>query len=152
MQTFKITSLSEKQLLQIRQLLNLVGWNRAQIEGQIEAIEKFLRQPKTIVILADIEGELAGYISAELYSWNRLGQIHGLVVNPHFRRKKIASQLVKGVEDFMKQNQARGLYVDTPINNAIGCNFYLNQGFQQSYIMPHYYDKDLDGVTFQKFF
>ncbi len=146
------TKLLEEEVIRIRRLLELVGWNNQQINGQLEGIEKFLGDKNCVVIFALEDDEIIGYITAQFYTWNKLGQIHGLVIHPDHRRIGFASQLVKEVEVFMRTNQARGIYVDTPTNNASGCTFYKNNGFRQAYVMPDYYDDGIDGVTFIKLF
>jgi ribosomal protein S18 acetylase RimI-like enzyme len=143
--------ISDGQAIQISQLLELVGWNQRQINGQIEAITKFIDGKDSVVLFAINCDEVIGYACAQFYSWNRLGQIHGLVVHPNFRRKGLASALIKEVEAYMRANQARGVYVDTPTNNMYGCAFYKGNHFKEAYIMPEYYDEGIDGVTFLKF-
>lgn len=154
MRIAKITSkkLFEEEVVQVRRLLELADWNKEQINGQLEGIKKFLSDKNCIVLFAVEDDEIIGYITAQFYAWNRLGQIHGLVIHPDWRRKGSASHLVKEVQVFMRTNQARGIYVDTPTNNTSGCIFYKNNGFRQAYIMPEYYDDGLDGVTFIKLF
>jgi ribosomal protein S18 acetylase RimI-like enzyme len=133
-------------------MLEAVHWSDQQIHGQIEAISKFLKDEKSIVLLLLKGREVIGYISAQFYSWNRLGQIHGLVIHPHYRRRGLASQLVRAVDAFMRENHARGMYVDTPASNEGGCAFYIKSGFKKAYVMPEYYDVGEDGVSFLKLF
>lgn len=147
-----VQALSKEQILQLKALLSLIGWHQRQIEGQIEAIEKFLKETNCVVLFALEKQHIIGYISAQFYAWNNLGQIHGLVVHPDHRNKGIATKLVKEVEVFMKGQGARGIYADTPVDNVNGCHFYKSIDFEQAYIMPEYYDVGQDGVTFQKFF
>lgn len=148
----KIKRLNEKQYTQIKQLLQLVNWNSRQIEGQLQALTSLLDNPNGIVFFALEQSVIIGYISAQFYSWNQLGQIQGLIVHPEYRNGGIGSSLVKEVETFMKGQQARGIYVDTPVNNLGGCAFYQKNKFQKAYVMPEYYDAGVDGVTFLKFF
>lgn len=148
----KVRRLDEKERIQIRHLLQAVNWNVNQIEGQLEAMGRLLGDVNGTVLFALEKDSIIGYISAQFYLWNRLGQIHGLVIHPAYRKKGIASLLVKEVEMFMKERSARGVYVDTPTNNLGGCAFYEKNAFQKAYVMPEYYDVGVDGVTFLKFF
>jgi len=145
-------NLLEEEMIQIRNLLKLVNWNEQQIKGQLEAIKKFLKDKNCLVLFAWEGHEIIGYLSAQFYPWNRLGQIHGLVIHPDCRRRGFASQLVKEAEVFMRAKQGRGVYVDTPIDNISGCTFYKNNHYRQAYVMPEYYDEGQDGVTFLKLF
>jgi ribosomal protein S18 acetylase RimI-like enzyme len=59
---------------------------------------------------------------------------------------------VKKVECYLQEKGARGVYLDTPLNNDGGRRFYEKIGYRLGYIMPEYYDAGQDGVTYQKFF
>lgn len=88
----------------------------------------------------------------QYYAWNHLCQIHGLAVDPEVQRQGIASVLVSQAERFARSKGARGIYVDTPTLNTGGRKFYEAIGYQLAYVMPRYYEDELDGVTYQKFF
>jgi ribosomal protein S18 acetylase RimI-like enzyme len=112
-----------------------------------------LSQNKEIfgVYLAIANGDAVGFLYMEYYAWNQLSQIQGLAVDPDFHRQGIASALVARAEEFAKSKHARGTYVDTPTTNTSGCKFNEAVGYQLGYIMPRYYEDELDGVTYQKF-
>lgn len=136
----------------LRDLIHAVGWNDAQAEGQVQSIVHFLRDPNAVVFIARQGEQIAAFLTCQFYAWNRLGQIHGLVVDPAFRRQNLASRLVERAEQFLKEKGARGVYVDTPVDNAGGRRFYEAAGYCVGYIMPQYYAEGQDGVTYQKFF
>jgi ribosomal protein S18 acetylase RimI-like enzyme len=73
-------------------------------------------------------------------------------VEPGFHRLGIASALVVRAEEFARSKQARGIYVNKPVNNMRRRKFYEAIGYQFGYIIPRYYEDGLDGVTYQKFF
>ena len=75
-----------------------------------------------------------------------------MAVDTDFHRQGIASALVLRAEEFARSKSARGIYVDTPANNTHGRKFYEAVGYQFGYLMPRYYEDELDGVTYQKFF
>lgn len=152
MDLVKIIQLKKKQVDQVRAMLALIKWSKRQIDGQIEGLEKMLCDKMGTVIFATEHDEIIGYIAAQFYSWNQLGQVHGLVVHPDYRKQGVASSLLLEVEKFMHVHHARGIYVDTPVNNLGGCAFYEQRGFKKAYVMPEYYEPGLDGVTFLKFF
>ncbi len=130
-----------------------VGWEQRYIDGQLLAVEQFAMDAKDAAVFVAHQGAVfAGYISVQFYSWNRLSQIHGLVVDPSTRRRGIATSLVAEAERFVRNRGARGIYVDTPVTNTGARAFYTRQQYQQDYIMTAYYDADLDGVTYLKLF
>lgn len=120
--------------------------------GQLDSIGHFLQDHDAAVFFAREGSQVAGYATCQLYRWNRLGQIHGLVVDPAFRRRGMAAGLIAACEGFLRENGARGVYVDTPVDNLGGRQFYEAIGYRLGYIMPQYYDVGQDGVTYQKFF
>lgn len=142
----------ENAINETSELLQQLNWTENQIHGQIETIKRLYETKNGKVCIARWSDQTVGYLSVEYYEWNRLGQIHGLVVHPEFRRKGIASELVKAAEYFLKEIGARGTYVDTPTENLNARSFYQMMEYKQAYIMPHYYDHGVDGVTYQKFF
>jgi len=99
-----------------------------------------------------VEERLSGFVCVEYREWNRLGQLQGLAVDPALKRRGIASDLIHRAEEFVRAEGGRGLYVDTPVTNEIGCSFYEALGYRQAYVMPEYYDEGLDGVTYLKLF
>lgn len=145
-------SLSQADQQQLSDLLHSVGWSEAQIKGQVDSIVSFLADVDSAVFISKDGEKITGYATCQLYRWNRLGQVHGLVVDPADRRQGIAAHLIAECEVFLRGKGARGVYVDTPVNNGGGRKFYEAIGYQHAYIMPQYYDAGQDGVTYQKFF
>ena len=97
-------------------------------------------------------GRVGGFVSVEFREWNRLGQLHGLAVDPDLKRRGIASVLVGRAEEFVQGEGGRGVYVDTPVTDGAARSFYEALGYRQAYVMPEYYDEGLDGVTYLKLF
>jgi len=104
------------------------------------------------VYIATVDGSAVGFVYVQFYEWNRLAQIQGLAVDPSYQRQGVATELVKNAERFARAKGARGVYVDTPTLNRKGRDFYEAIGYRYGYEMPRYYEDNLDGVTYQKFF
>jgi ribosomal protein S18 acetylase RimI-like enzyme len=137
----------------IRSILTRIGWAEQYIAGMESAVDVFSQDSETYgVYLAVVNGEVIGYLYVQYSAWNQLCQIQGLAVSPDFQRQGAASALVLRAEEFARVKQARGMYVDTPTTNTGGRRFYEALGYQLGYIMPRYYEDQLDGVTYQKFF
>ncbi|OZV80187.1 hypothetical protein CA850_15950 [Micromonospora echinospora] len=133
-------------------VLGTLGWEQRYIDGQLGAVARLASSSDGCVYVAIADGHVIGYVSAVLARWNMLGQIHGLAVDPAARRGGVARALVTTVEDHLRSHGARGVYVDTPVNNLLGRSFYEAIGFSQDYIMSRYYAHDLDGVTYVRFY
>jgi ribosomal protein S18 acetylase RimI-like enzyme len=137
----------------IRSILEHVGWAEQYITAAELNADIFPQNPDIYGCYIALVSELAvGFLYVQYYAWNQLAQIQGLAVDPAYHRQGIASQLVAKAEDFAGKKHARGIYVDTPTSNLRGRRFYDSVGYTLGYIMPQYYEANLDGVTYQKFF
>jgi ribosomal protein S18 acetylase RimI-like enzyme len=148
-----ITGYSQEHRSAIRKILERIGWAEQYIIAAEQNAEIFSQDQEACgVYLAVLESVLVGFIYVQYHEWNRLAQIQGLAVDPHYHRQGIASMLIKRAERFAKEKNARGMYVDTPTLNQRGRSFYEAVGYRYGYEMPRYYEDNLDGVTYQKFF
>ena len=133
-------------------MLTVESWTSDQIEGQLQAIRRLATSDTGLAVVAENKEGFSGFLSVEFYRWNRLTQIHGLAVVPGSRRRGIGSLLVSAAERFSRSTGARGVYVDTPVNNEPARAFYEAIGYAAAYEMPRYYSDELDGVTYTRFF
>lgn len=136
----------------IRRILKSIGWDEHYVLAFEQAAEHFSQSNHAAVFMADLQAFTTGFVFIEYHEWNRLAQIQGLAVDAAFQRHGVASALVARAEDYARACYARGIYVDTPTTNDRGRRFYEAIGYQVGYIMPRYYEEELDGVTYQKFF
>ena len=137
----------------IRAILTKIGWAEPYIASAEQNMQTLSQDKETYgTYVAVVNEAAAGFLYVQYYAWNQLCQIHGLAVDPEFQCHGIASALVGRAEDFARTKKARGIYVDMPTLNRGGRKFYETIGFQLGYIMPRYYEDQLDGVTYQKFF
>ena len=140
----------------VRGILAKNHWEGRYIAGQLDGLHSLSVPPASgargKVYVHEAEGRVGGFVSVEYREWNRLGQLHGLAVDPDLKRRGIASVLVGRAERFVQGEGGRGVYVDTPVNNEAARGFYEALGYRQAYVMPEYYDEGLDGVTYLKLF
>jgi ribosomal protein S18 acetylase RimI-like enzyme len=140
----------------VSEVLAKSGWEERYIAGQLGGLDALssgtVPGTRGKVYIAEAEGRLCGFISVEFREWNRLGQLHGLAVDPDHKRKGVASVLVRCAENFVRELGGRGVYLDTPVTNEAARSFYRALGYRQAYTMPEYYGEELDGVTYHKFF
>jgi ribosomal protein S18 acetylase RimI-like enzyme len=140
----------------VREVLAKNGWEEHYIAGQLVRLDVLSGDPlpgtRGKVCVCEVEDRLSGFVCVEYREWNHLGQVQRLAVDPSLKRRGIGSDLVRRVEEFVRAEGGRGLYVDTPVTNEIGRSFYEALGYRQAYLMPEYYDEGLDGVTYLKLF
>jgi ribosomal protein S18 acetylase RimI-like enzyme len=148
-----ILDYSPKYRSAIRMILTKIGWAEQYISSAEQNMPRLFQDTENYGVYMAVISEIAvGFLYVQHYAWNQLCQIQGLAVDPDVQRQGIASALVTRAEEFARSKKARGLYVDTPTLNTGGRKFYEAAGYQLGYIMPRYYEDQLDGVTYQKFF
>ncbi|HEY0377316.1 MAG TPA: GNAT family N-acetyltransferase [Pyrinomonadaceae bacterium] len=148
-----ITDYSPRHQAVVRQILERIGWDEQYIVAAERNAEAFSQNREVYgVYIATAGDSVVGFVYVQFYEWNRLAQIQGLAVDPSYQRKGVAAVLVKKAERFGREKGARGVYVDTPTLNRKGRAFYEAIGYSFGYEMPRYYEDNLDGVTYQKFF
>jgi ribosomal protein S18 acetylase RimI-like enzyme len=140
----------------ISEILAKNGWEERFIAGQLAALDILSGDPapgtRGKVYVARPEDRPGGFVCVEFREWNRLGQLHGLAVDPALKRRGIASALVRRAEAYVREEGGRGVYVDTPTTNEVARRFYQALGYSRAYTMPEYYGEGLDGVTYLKLF
>jgi ribosomal protein S18 acetylase RimI-like enzyme len=153
MMEVSITHYAPEHLAAIRRILERIGWAEQYIVAAEQNAKDFSQNREAYgVYIAIVDGSAVGFVYVQFYEWNRLAQIQGLAVDPSYQRQGIAAELVKKAERFAREKGARGMYVDTPTLNRRGRDFYEAIGYSYGYEMPRYYEDNLDGVTYQKFF
>jgi len=128
----------------VREVLARNGWDERYVAGQLDALYILSADtsPGTrgrVYVHEAEEGRVGGFVSVEFREWNRLGQLHGLAVDPHLKRRGIASALVGRAEEFVRREGGRGLYADTPVTNESARRFYEALGYRRAYVMPEFY-------------
>lgn len=150
---FAVIGYSPKYQSSIRRILTKIGWAEQYVASAERNMHNLAQEGENFGVYLAVGGDAAvGFLYVEYYAWNQLCQIQGLAVDPDFHRRGIASTLVLRAEEFARFKRARGMYVDTPVNNTRGRKFYEAMGYELGYLMPRYYEDELDGVTYQKFF
>ena len=148
-----ITDYSPAHQAAVRRILERIGWAEQYVAAAERNAEAFSQNREVYgVYIATVDDSAVGFLYVQFHEWNRLAQIQGLAVDPSYQRQGIAAELVKSAERFAREKGARGVYVDTPTLNRKGRDFYEAVGYGYGYEMPRYYEDNLDGVTYQKFF
>jgi ribosomal protein S18 acetylase RimI-like enzyme len=136
----------------LRAVLAAIGWAPQYVQGQLNSFQGLSADPHGHVLVAEADGEVVGFVTVLFAAWNRLAQVHGLAVVPSRQRQGLATALLAAAEVFARGLGARGVYVDTPVDNLTARDFYRANGYREAYVMPEYYAEGLDGVTYLKLF
>ena len=96
-----------------------------------ERLEK-LDTTREVVFVAELDGEVAGYVHAEVYSllyWEPMVNILGLAVSSDFRRKGAGKALMKRVEEWAKERKIKEIRLNSGGTRKEAHEFYRTIGF-----------------------
>ena len=101
------------------------------------AIRETLGQTQTMLLSALDDGRLIGYLI--LYYVLEDGEIARIAVDPEWRRKGVASRLLKELALICADNGVNKLLLDVRESNDSARAFYERQGFVRDGIRKNYY-------------
>jgi ribosomal protein S18 acetylase RimI-like enzyme len=96
-------------------------------EGLRQALAK-----TDLFLLADIDGERAGYLMVVLPHYTDAGEITDLAVHRPLRRRGVGRCLVEAGATWARERKLRALWVEPRADNASAIEFYLSLGFRIS--------------------
>lgn len=82
------------------------------------------------MFVAEDVGEIVGFLRSHFYKWNRSVYAINLLVDVSYRRRGIGTLLLKALEDFAREKEARVLMFDAAVDNIPALNLYLKNGFK----------------------
>ncbi len=106
-------------------------------------ISYLLTDYNTISLVAKADNEIAGFIIAQIeLEDTECGHIITLNVAPNLRRKKIATQMLLEVEDYLKQRGIRECRLEVREDNKAAIKLYHLLGYQTIGKLERYYGKE----------
>ena len=113
-------------------------------EQAAERIERIAADPSTLVLLAEVRGELAGLAVLHvqnLVERDELGcELAGMVVGRQFRRQGIGVELMQAIENEARARGGKTLVLNTAHRRADAHAFYETLGYEHT---GRRYAKDL---------
>lgn len=104
------------------------------IGKQRRRIREFIKQPGRVLLVAELDGRIAGILDAESSPRKRMqhvGTLH-LSVHPKFRRRGIATALMKAAIDWAKKNPViEKLTLEVFRTNRPAIRLYEKTGFKR---------------------
>jgi len=92
------------------------------------------------VLVAERDGEVVGFTTAEYEAWNRRVGVRHLFVAAQYRRSGIGRALLDHLDTFARSAGARCLWLDTPNVNYPAIQFYRHMGFRLCGLDESLYD------------
>lgn len=103
-------------------------------EGE-EYYQLVVSAPDHVCFLAEIKGEVVGYLVAEEqkidYRKSRYVELANMGVSPQFRSQGIGEQLIQALLDWAKAHKYDRVFVSSYAANARGITFYQKNGFRE---------------------
>ena len=90
------------------------------------------------VFVAEIDGEVAGYITAYVNHRTKIGGIPNLSVHPNFQQRGLGTELIETALVYLKEEGMLYARIETLDQNQIGTAFYPKMGFVEIARQVHY--------------
>jgi [ribosomal protein S18]-alanine N-acetyltransferase len=106
-------------------------------------ISYLLTDYNTIALVAKTNSDIAGFIITQIEIENNTlyGHIITINVSPSYRRKGIASKMLKETEELLKQKSMGECHLEVREDNAAALKLYQNSGYQKIGRLEKYYGK-----------
>ncbi|MEM3840782.1 MAG: GNAT family N-acetyltransferase [Candidatus Bathyarchaeia archaeon] len=132
-------------------ILELIKRNGEPLNEDLEAIFNFESpNEKCRFFVAEEDGKIVGFSRVHFYRWNKSAYVINLLVDAGYRRRGIGSLLLKAMEDFAREKDARVLMFDTAIDNIPALNLYLKNGFKICGYNEKLYENDKTALYLAK--
>jgi ribosomal protein S18 acetylase RimI-like enzyme len=90
------------------------------------------------VFVAEIDGEVAGYITTNVNHQTKIGGIPNLSVHPNFQQRGLGTELIETALVYLKEEGMLYSRIETLDQNPIGTAFYPKMGFVEIARQIHY--------------
>jgi len=90
-------------------------------------------------LVAEVDGEVQGYVDLVNLPWQQMGQMNNLAVDRSYRRRGIGRALVRGARQWAREQGLRLLQAEATTKNYPAICFYQKLGFQFCGYNDHYY-------------
>lgn len=107
-------------------------------ERKAAQVEEDCRTHPAGVFVAEVDGEVAGYITSRVNPDTRTGWIPHLAVDRRFREQGIARALFGGVFGYLRAHGMVTAKIETLEQNAAGSSLFPKLGFQEVARQIHY--------------
>jgi ribosomal-protein-alanine N-acetyltransferase len=112
------------------------------------SLRYYLNLPGADCLVAEEDKEMAGFILAEDHP--PLGHIITLDVSEKFRRKQIASALLKEMEEHFVFRGVESVLLETSVENKSGIAFWEKHGYRTEAVVKKYYLGKIDAFEMRK--
>ena len=109
----------------------------------------YVRRQSSVTLVAEMEGEIAGYIVAER-GGRKVGHIITLDVRQPARRTGLGSKLIGATEERLRGMGCSSVLLEVAVDNAAAIAFYHRHGYATLATIPRYYNDQTDALLLGK--
>jgi len=108
----------------------------------------FLRLPGAECLVAEVEGETAGFLLAE----HAGGRAHLITIDvlERYRRRGVGTALLHAMEEKLAARGVRQVELETATDNRAAVAFWHRHGYRTVGVLKRYYSNELDAYSMQK--
>ncbi|MFQ6087118.1 MAG: GNAT family N-acetyltransferase [Candidatus Bathyarchaeia archaeon] len=117
-----------------------------------EQIAYFLKASDSVSLVAQVDGETAGFITGliEQHGKSRIGHIYTIDVASRYRRIGVGLKLLEEIEkDFIKKG-VEACFLEVRFNNLAARKLYQKHGYIEIGKLNNYYARGIHGIRLKK--
>jgi ribosomal protein S18 acetylase RimI-like enzyme len=114
------------------------------------SFKRWLRHAGCIFLASEESGALGGYVLVILRRGTRLARLYSLAVDPAYRGKGTAVQLIERAEQAARDAGALYMRLEVAGNNAAAISLYRKLGYTQFGLYQGYYEDHSDALRMEK--
>ena len=95
-----------------------------------DTLQRWIQSPNGILLVARVEGRLAGFRIADYNPDSRDGHLHVTVVNEEYRRRGVGGQLLDATLTELEKLGCNHVYCEVEEDNEATLQFFRKHGFE----------------------
>ncbi len=114
------------------------------------SFRNFITSPRSALIVADVDGKVAGCALVNYRQGSRRGRLYTISVGREFQRRGIARQLMAAAEASARRRGCRFMRLEVRADDAGAIALYELSGYARFGRRRRYYDKRIDALRLEK--
>jgi len=117
-----------------------------------EQIAYFLKAPNAVSLVAQVNGETAGFVigMTETLKDSKVGHIYTVDVAPRYRRIGVGLKLLEEIEKRFIERGVEECFLEVRFDNLAARRLYEKQGYKKLGKLDNYYAKGIHGIRLGK--
>ncbi len=117
-----------------------------------EQIAYFLKASNAVSLVAQVDGEIAGFITGLIEQQRKttIGHIYTIDVAPKYRRIGVGLKLLEEMEKCFAKKGAEACFLEVRINNLAARKLYQKHGYMELGKLNNYYARGIHGIRLKK--